>query len=76
MNKEQGSPHQNKKSIEGQTANIMTKAEKLTIGKYYELLHYVETKYPDESRHDTALRYIKERESRKSGAEKSGAGQE
>ena len=33
-----------------------------TKGKYYELLYCVENKYPDESRHDTAMRYIKERE--------------
>ncbi len=30
--------------------------------KYYELLYAVETKYPNESRHETALRYIKEAE--------------
>ena len=41
--------------------------KELEIGKYYELLHYVETKYPDESRHDTALRYIKEAEKRGGG---------
>ena len=31
---------------------------------YYELLGGVETKIPDESRHETALRYIKEAENR------------
>lgn len=30
--------------------------------KYYELLYAVGTKYPNESRHETALRYIKEAE--------------
>lgn len=30
--------------------------------KYYELLYAVGNKYPNESRHETALRYIKEAE--------------
>jgi hypothetical protein len=30
--------------------------------KYYELIYAVANKYPNESRHETALRYIKERE--------------
>lgn len=30
--------------------------------KYYEMLMAVETKHPGESRHETALRYIRERE--------------
>ena len=34
---------------------------------YYELLWAVENKYPDETRHETALRYIKEAENRDSG---------
>jgi hypothetical protein len=34
--------------------------------KYYELLYAVETKIPNESRHQTALRYIKERENKPS----------
>ena len=29
---------------------------------YYELLHAVEKKHPNETRHETALRYIRERE--------------
>lgn len=33
--------------------------------KYYELLYAVESKFPNESRHDTALRYIQEAERRK-----------
>ena len=31
--------------------------------KYWELLHAVESKYQNESRHETALRYIKQVES-------------
>jgi len=30
--------------------------------KYYELIYAVATKHPNESRHETALRYIRERE--------------
>lgn len=30
--------------------------------KYYELIMAVESKFPNETRHETALRYIKERE--------------
>lgn len=30
--------------------------------KYYELLYAVASKYPNETRHETALRYIRERE--------------
>jgi hypothetical protein len=30
--------------------------------KYYELLYGVASKYPNETRHETALRYIQERE--------------
>ena len=33
-------------------------------GWYYELLYAVATKYPNESRHQAALRYIHEHESR------------
>lgn len=47
--------------------------DKLLEGKYYELLHYVETKHPNESRHDTALRYIKEAENKNTNT---GAGKE
>ena len=35
---------------------------------YQELLYAVESKYPGESRHDTALRYIRDRECHKIGA--------
>ena len=35
-----------------------------TETKYHELLMAVETKYPSESRHETALRYIKEVENK------------
>ena len=31
--------------------------------KYQELIYHVGTKYHDETRHETALRYIRERES-------------
>lgn len=31
--------------------------------KYYELIMAVDSKWPGESRHETALRYIRERES-------------
>jgi recombinational DNA repair ATPase RecF len=34
--------------------------------KYYELLYAVATKWDNETRHETALRYIKERENRPS----------
>ena len=34
---------------------------------YNELLHAVESKHPEETRHQTALRYIRERESGGSG---------
>ena len=36
------------------------------LNKYNELIYAVETAYPNESRHETALRYIKEREETKS----------
>jgi len=35
--------------------------------KYNELIFSVANKYPDETRHETALRYIQEREQRVSG---------
>ena len=38
--------------------------------QYQELIMAVESKYPNESRHETALRYIRERESRRSGTGK------
>lgn len=41
-------------------------------GLYDELLFAVETKYPGETRHQTALRYIKERENRLSQPEEAG----
>ena len=43
--------------------------------KYHELLYAVESAHPGESRHETALRYIMERESNKAcgaGKEKDG----
>lgn len=44
----------------GGVTRRMTPNEKL----YDELIMAVESKFPDESRHETALRYIKERENR------------
>ena len=41
-------------------------AELMAIGLYNELLYAVASKYPGESRHDTALRYIRDRETRPS----------
>lgn len=35
---------------------------------YYQLIHAVESKYPGESRHETALRYIREAESLRTGS--------
>ena len=35
--------------------------------KYYELLYAVEQKFPGETRHETALRYIRQREENKGG---------
>lgn len=35
-----------------------------TMGKYFELLMAVERKFPNEDRHQTALRYIREAEAR------------
>lgn len=46
------------------------KLEKL----YYELLWAVETKIPEETRHETALRYIQEAENRDCGEDKCGVG--
>jgi hypothetical protein len=43
-------------------------------GKYYELLFAVSQKFPGETRHETALRYIREREARLSDAAKMDAG--
>ena len=40
--------------------------------KYYELIMAVATKYPGESRHETALRYIKVAETNKGDPGKSG----
>jgi len=34
------------------------------IEQYHELIMAVESKYPNESRHETALRYIRERENK------------
>ena len=39
----------------------------LLRSQYYELLYQVATKHENETRHETALRYIRERENRTSG---------
>ena len=39
-----------------------TSPDAVLVGKYHELIYEVATKFPNESRHDTALRYIRERE--------------
>ena len=41
---------------------------------YHELLYAVAQKFPGESRHETALRYIREREERVHGVERGGHG--
>lgn len=38
--------------------------------KYHELLYQVAKKFPDESRHETALRYIRQAENHDNGPEK------
>jgi hypothetical protein len=43
-------------------------------GKYHELLYAVGTKYPGESRHETALRYIRQAERRTDTTTKQGEG--
>lgn len=40
-------------------------------GKYFELLYAVASKYPDETRHQTALRYIQQAESKNNHPEAS-----
>jgi len=41
---------------------LLHMARRARAAKYDELIYAVETKYPNESRHETALRYIRERE--------------
>ena len=57
-------------------AEIMTEAEANGLLKiecenwkrsYLELIYAVQTKYPNETRHETALKYIREREMQTSG---------
>lgn len=47
--------------IDRQTYNLLIEDE---LEKYNELILAVETKYPNESRHETALRYIREAENK------------
>jgi hypothetical protein len=49
---------------EGQLFRTCFKRDKELREKYEELIYQVETKYPNESRHETAKRYIHERENR------------
>jgi len=52
-----------KRKVAITAANLIEENEQSNIEKlYYELLWAVTEKYPDETRHKTALRYIKERE--------------
>ena len=44
--------------VEGNALHILS----VTAEKYHELIMAVDSKYQGESRHDTALRYIRERE--------------
>jgi len=51
------------------TAQLEAEYKRLSK-KYYELVFAVANKHPDETRHETALRYIREREQRISGPSK------
>ena len=56
------------KKVENQSAGLLTLVQRNNslqsrLEKYDELLYAVGTKYPDESRHQTALRYIRKAES-------------
>lgn len=44
------------------------------VDKYHELLYQVSCKFPNETRHETALRYLKERESPAITADQCAAG--
>lgn len=50
-----------KREFESSLAETREEIEELRE-KYHELLYAVATKHPDETRHETALRYIQERE--------------
>jgi len=53
--------------VEGNALFVLSETAK----QYHELIMAVDRKYPGESRHNTALRYIREREERKDlGAER------
>lgn len=47
---------------EGQFFRVCLERDKELQDKYHQLIFEVQTKHPDESRHETALRYIRERE--------------
>ena len=57
------------KTIKTCHINSGYRAGKNIVTLYYELLMAVSTKYPDETRHQTALRYIKECENRATNKE-------
>ena len=52
--------------IEHDVKDMLEQNERLQ-GKYDELIMFVATKHPDESRHETAMRYIMERENKNLG---------
>jgi len=52
--------------VESEAANELRRLHKISE-RYQELLYAVESKYPGESRHDTVLRYIRDRECHKIG---------
>lgn len=54
---------------ENERAELKSKIAKLEAvkEKYYELIYGVATVFPNESRHQTALRYIQEQENRSLG---------
>ena len=63
----------NRMWFEMQTAqNQLAKAEQ-RVAEYNELIYAVQTKNPDETRHQTALRYIRNAENRPSNAVANGA---
>ncbi len=53
-----------KAMAEGQLFRVCFNRDKELREKYDELIYQVETKHPNESRHETAKRYIYERENR------------
>lgn len=58
-----------------QTAEALRELEE-TKQKYYELLYQVASKLPDETRHETAKRYIRQAENRCNGPQEQTKGGE